>query len=65
MGEDPDQIPTLETFEFGSLQWNEYASSLGVRLLTEAMQDNRLTVDGLEWGFSEELSWNIRARQID
>jgi hypothetical protein len=56
MGEDPDQIPTLETFEFGSLQWNEYASSLGVRLLTEAMQDNRLTVDGLVWGFSEEYT---------
>ena len=56
MGEDPDQIPTLETFEFGSLQWNEYASSLVVRLLTEAMQDNRLTVDGLEWGFSEEYT---------
>ena len=56
IGENPDQIPTVETFEFGSLRWNEYASGLGVRLLTEAVQDNRLTIDGLEWGFSEEYT---------
>ena len=31
IGEDPAQIPDVETFEFGSLRWNQYASSLGVR----------------------------------
>ena len=34
IGEDPAQVPDVETFEFGSLRWNQYASILGVRLFT-------------------------------
>ncbi|MGI9219622.1 MAG: hypothetical protein ACR2QS_01140 [Woeseiaceae bacterium] len=49
----------LETWEFGSLPWCEFAASLGVRLLRNADLD----LDGLAWGFSEEYS-SIPARLL-
>ena len=53
LGQDPARVPEVETFEFGSLRWNEFASSLGARLFTAAVEEGRLDIEGLEWGFSE------------
>lgn len=40
----------LDKWEFGSLEWCEFASNLGVNLIRRA----ELELDRFEWGFSEE-----------
>ncbi len=40
----------FETWEFGSLEWCEYAAELGISLLSKA----GLELSNIQWGFSEE-----------
>ena len=49
MGNDSNQE---EKWEFGSLEWSQYASETGVRLLKEA----NLDLSKFNWGFSEEYT---------
>ena len=48
MGNESNQ----EKWEFGSLEWSQFAGELGVRLLEEA----NLDLSKYEWGFSEEYT---------
>jgi hypothetical protein len=48
MGNESNQ----EIWEFGSLEWSQFAGELGVRLLEEA----NLDLSKYEWGFSEEYT---------
>jgi len=49
MGNDSNQE---EKWEFGSLEWSQYASGIGVRLLEEG----NLDLSKYNWGFSEEYT---------
>ena len=49
----------IERWEFGSIEWVEYASGLGVSLLEQA----ELDLSRYEWGFSEEYT-NIPERLL-
>jgi len=42
----------LEKWEFGSLEWCEFAAETGVKLIKQA----NLDLDKYEWGFSEEYT---------
>ena len=50
----------VEQWEFGCLEWVQYASTLGVKLFEEA----ELDLSKYEWGFSEEYT-NIPERLLD
>ncbi len=49
----------VEQWEFGSLEWVQYASKLGVSLF----EDSELDLSKYEWGFSEEYT-NIPERLL-
>jgi hypothetical protein len=50
----------FEQWEFGCLAWCEFASRLGVKLISEA----NLDLDRFNWGFSEEYK-QTPARLMD